>query len=134
MKLNSKQIDHLLNRIQSIGNAKRATQIKALGELVKNPEGAMTSGEKYAQIASGKAALKPFEQCKRYHGFKNLDECFTFAISPLERAKFKEYEDAVERINNAVKATSQEIIDKLMLSGDADEALKLLQEFEKSST
>lgn len=125
MKLTKQQIDYAFGRIDSIV----AERIKAKSppEITKEAK-PLTSAEKRRQIENGTATLKPPKQLSDYAYWT---DAFIFANPAYEKqqAELKAREKAVEVIRKAEVKKAQKVKDKIMLSGDAEAALKLIEAY-----
>lgn len=121
MKLTNRQIDHITCRIEAACNEACLKEHKALGTPVKEPE--LTEAQKRAQIETGVAKLK-----KDVARYTYVWDAFIFEHDEKKIEAHRAWVRKSGAINAKWNLKKQNLIDKLLLSGNADEALKLLQD------
>lgn len=121
MKLTNRQIDHITARIECACNEACAKELKALGPEVEEPE--LTEAQKRAQIENGTAKLK-----KNVTRYMHVWDAFIFEHDKKKVEAHRAWTRKSDAVRNKWHLKRQALIDKLLLSGNADEALKLLQD------
>jgi hypothetical protein len=131
MKLNKMQLDHARTRLTAAANAKtEALSAKQLGPKPDVPS--LGFKDKIALIRSGVAKLLPDVQLNSY---TDIDDAYEYPGFTKEKAKADErvkvWEAKRSAIAAKVNAEKAHVEDQLILSGDADQALSLLEAFAK---
>lgn len=130
MKLNKAQIEYAFQRINEAVSRKVAAKI---GEAPQQKIPEMSFDDKYAAIASGdpkRAKLKSRGEVSEY---TDLDDAYTYPAHEVKVAAahkpMEEWSKKKQAAQKTVAAQAQKIKDKIMLSGDADAALALIDRF-----
>lgn len=120
MKLTNRQIDHITGRITEACDAACLKDVNALGKEVKKPD--LTEAQMREQIETGVAKLKKNITCYTY-----WQGAFIFKEDEKAMASFKDYERKVKAIKAKWQTKQRDLIDQLLLSGNANDALALLK-------
>ena len=126
MKLTKQQIDYAFERIDGI--VKERVNKKA--PPAPERPAALKLADKYALVAAGKAVLRPLKDLSQYTDF--VDAYDFPEHSKAAKAYDKALEEHVRKVENIRKAEekkAQKVKDKIMLSGDAEAALKLIEAY-----
>lgn len=123
MKLTKQQIEYAFERIDGI--VKQRVKAKAPPEITQKPK-VLSDAEKRKQIENGTAKLR-----KHVGPYTYWTDAFEFddSVNDSLRAKLKERETKLEAAKKVELKKAQKLKDKIMLSGDADAALKLLDAY-----
>lgn len=123
MKLTNRQIDHMFQRITAAVEARTAAEIKKLGEQPKCKD--ISFAEKMRQISDGTAKLK-----SNVHDHSYLTSAFVFENDEKAMAAYKAWETKANTIRRKLNKEKQDLEDKIVMSGNGDEALALLASYE----
>jgi hypothetical protein len=122
--MNKQQTDYAFDRINNIKSKKiaafEATLIKAPPHL--------TDTQKYAEIKSGKAKLKPFEDLGRY---PHLFDAYEFSDHKKREDLAKVNKPKREAYEQKINAAAQKLKDDIVFLSGVD-VQKSIDEFEKA--
>lgn len=124
MKLTKAQIEYARRRIRTLLNDKFEKETSALVKPKTNKE--LTNEEKWDMVLAGKAKLSPAFGYKKRYDCIYLDN-FDFPIDKKAAAAMEQYKTAESVLRSKYEALEVQAMDKLMLSGDADAALALIE-------
>lgn len=125
MKLTKQQIEYAFDRIDAIVNER--VNAKSPPEIAKEVK-PLTTAQKRKQIEDGVATLKP---AKTLSDYAYWPDAFVFSNPAYEKqqADLKARAKIIEDLRKAEVKKAQKVKDKIMLSGDAEEALKMLDAY-----
>lgn len=136
MKLTKAQSDHIEKRIdEKLQRMERELTKQAWSKLPDKPDDSKYT--KYKLIKAGKAKLKEFgESDFNRYSEPDLTVAYTYPGLDAEVKKFEATKAAAtEKVNVAMAAKKKEankLLDQIMLAGDAEGALALLEKFMSS--
>lgn len=126
MKLTKQQIEYAFTRIENIVTDR--VNKKATSAPV--PPGALKLADKYALVVAGKAVLRPLKDLNHYTGFVDAYDFpeHAKAVKAYEKAN-EEHLKKLVALRLAEEKKARKVKDKIMLSGDAEAALKLIEAY-----
>lgn len=131
MRLTKTQVEHATARLGAALNQKLDALKARLGERPAALP-ALTEHDKYNLIVEGKATLLPKRNVR---GYTALYEAYTYPEDPKAAERnakaIKAWDDAFEKQAAPLRAQYAEVLDNIILSGNGDEALRLISEFAK---
>lgn len=126
MKLTKVQIDHIRSRLSRAAEVKKSAAKQLLGAKPSMPD----FEAKIAEIRAGRAVLLPDSKLTNY---TDVDDAFTYPVldrrAKQDKAAVDAYDRKVASIDAKFDANVESIMDTVLLGGDADEALRLVESF-----
>lgn len=121
--MNRDQVNHLKKRIEDIFREKT----NLIKDFYKKVPNGLDFNEKYKAIVKGEAKLKSRDELDSY---TDLKDAYVFPIDKLISIANKENDQFYTKIYQELSSKKNSILDEIIL-GDAQEALKMIREFEK---
>ena len=122
--MNKQQTDYAFDRINTI----KSKKISAFEATLAKAPPRLTDAQRYAEIKSGKAKLKPFDEIGSY---PRLFDVYDFSEDKKRQDLSKLNEPKREAFNEKINAVAQKLKDDIVFLSGVD-VQKRIDEFEKS--